>query len=180
MSAPRLPILALAVGLAACSTSSPLPDEGRTATRHAPLGQGGGAACGSVTFEGDCQSTMVEWCEDGSLQQFDCALLGASCGLDAQSQLYDCLPGGGGGGAGATGADGAGSTNGAGGAGGNGAGGGGGAGSTSSGSNCGSVTEAGECQTDTLLYCDMGMLQTVDCAQMGLTCYDDGAFADCY
>jgi hypothetical protein len=40
---------------------------------------GTGTACGTLTDGGDCQGTVVRWCEAGMAAEFDCAEVGATC-----------------------------------------------------------------------------------------------------
>lgn len=47
--------------------------------------------CGGVTYEGECQSKKVVWCESSTLKQMDCAQSGRTCGWDAGAGYYNCL-----------------------------------------------------------------------------------------
>jgi len=48
--------------------------------------QGGG--CGSVTYEGCCEGTVLKYCENDELVSGDCG--GEGCGWNNQSSYYDC------------------------------------------------------------------------------------------
>ena len=53
---------------------------------------GAGGNCGGVTYEGDCQGNVVEWCDgNGALQQLDCAPSGTTCGWDQAAGFYNCI-----------------------------------------------------------------------------------------
>jgi len=43
------------------------------------LDGGTGPGCGTLTDGGECQGTVVRWCEAGAAEQFDCAEIGATC-----------------------------------------------------------------------------------------------------
>ena len=58
--------------------------------------QGGGGNCGNISFAGQCDGTVLLWCQDGELYQGDCAELGADCGYVDDNTGYDCLESGGG------------------------------------------------------------------------------------
>ena len=48
--------------------------------------------CGAVTYQGDCQGNVVEWCDgNGALQQLDCSPSGTTCGWDQTNGFYNCL-----------------------------------------------------------------------------------------
>ena len=47
--------------------------------------------CGSVTYEGDCKSGVLEWCENNRVNKINCSASGLSCGYDASNQFYNCL-----------------------------------------------------------------------------------------
>ncbi len=51
--------------------------------------QGG---CGGITFEGCCDGSITWWCQDGQLQQHDCATDGSAglCGWSTASNYYWC------------------------------------------------------------------------------------------
>ena len=50
--------------------------------------------CNGVSWEGQCtEDGKVQWCEDGVLQEIDCAGDGTVCGYDEELQFFDCLPG---------------------------------------------------------------------------------------
>jgi hypothetical protein len=49
--------------------------------------------CGGTTFEGCCASSVVTWCEDGAIQEVDCATAGdepMECGWVATESYYWC------------------------------------------------------------------------------------------
>jgi secreted trypsin-like serine protease len=53
-----------------------------------PNDPGGGGACGSVTYEGQCDGNKLSFCdENGELQEWECD----SCGFNDQAGYYDCL-----------------------------------------------------------------------------------------
>jgi hypothetical protein len=54
-------------------------------------GSGGGDVCGGVTYEGDCQGDVVEWCDGSGVQQIDCAQSGMTCGWNDSAGYYDCI-----------------------------------------------------------------------------------------
>jgi secreted trypsin-like serine protease len=47
--------------------------------------------CGNVTYEGDCKSGVLEWCENNRVNKINCSAAGMSCGYDASNQFYNCL-----------------------------------------------------------------------------------------
>jgi hypothetical protein len=44
-----------------------------------PDGGTGGGACGSLATQDACEGNVAKWCEDGTVQSFDCATVGATC-----------------------------------------------------------------------------------------------------
>lgn len=48
-------------------------------------------ACGGIGFQGTCQGEIAVWCEDGALQQRDCADDGQACGDTGGELGYYCL-----------------------------------------------------------------------------------------
>jgi hypothetical protein len=61
--------------------------------------------CGGLDFIGECQGTVLRYCENGALVVWDCAWFGQGCGWVDDQTGYDCGgngagPGGGGGGGG--------------------------------------------------------------------------------
>jgi len=66
-------------GTCGCLMDSPSGDGGYSGTPDG--GTSGG--CGSVTANGSCSGdTVVIWCENSTLQQYDCSLNGAWCECD--------------------------------------------------------------------------------------------------
>ncbi|MGB0589587.1 MAG: hypothetical protein ACPGU1_07915 [Myxococcota bacterium] len=52
---------------------------------------GAGDGCGGVTYEGCCNDNVVQFCDDGALQEIDCAEAPqGSCGWNAEGGFYDC------------------------------------------------------------------------------------------
>ena len=51
-------------------------------------------ACDGITYEGCCADTWVRWCENGTIQEIDCASdpqsTGPLCGWDAAAGYYGC------------------------------------------------------------------------------------------
>lgn len=48
--------------------------------------------CNGVSYEGQCTDEgMVQWCENGELQEIDCIAQGDVCGFDEELQFFDCL-----------------------------------------------------------------------------------------
>jgi len=48
--------------------------------------------CNGVSFEGQCtEDGVVQWCEDGELQEIDCVAQSDVCGFDEELQFFDCL-----------------------------------------------------------------------------------------
>jgi|GEM_PF-935412 len=143
--------------------------------------------CGDVSFEGECQGTVVTWCEAGSLNSFDCADENKVCGFTEGLGFTcvadsTCIPQCDGK---ACGDDACGGS----------------CGSCADGelcnasgqceaeTECGTVTYEGECQGDTVVWCDNGTLKTYDCttqnktcgfqAPAGYTCVDNVCDPDC-
>lgn len=46
--------------------------------------------CGGITFEGECNGSVVVWCDDNNVESFDCATVGKSCGYKDGSG-YTCI-----------------------------------------------------------------------------------------
>jgi hypothetical protein len=159
--------------------------------------------CGNVTNVGLCSGSSLAYCDNGKLYGADCAAKGAVCGFDAAKSWYDCLDStsrvpprastcngfpqsglckgdelfvcdagsivtndcaaiGGTCGLDASGL----------------------AGCITSApptSACGSVDAVGKCDGATVLWCDGGTLQNLDCAGAGRTCgwNDTQKFYDC-
>ena len=49
------------------------------------------AECQGHTYRGDCEGTVLTWCEDGEVYTQDCADAGDTCGLVDEETGYDCL-----------------------------------------------------------------------------------------
>jgi hypothetical protein len=47
--------------------------------------------CGAVTFEGECDGNVVNYCDQAELHTVDCAAAGQTCGWNAQESYFDCL-----------------------------------------------------------------------------------------
>lgn len=50
-----------------------------------------GSGCGDVDYAGYCDAERLVWCEDGALQDRDCAASGRSCAWQDDSIGYNCL-----------------------------------------------------------------------------------------
>ncbi len=48
--------------------------------------------CGDVSYEGECDGTIVRWCEAERLREVDCASRGEVCDFDDENGFYDCVP----------------------------------------------------------------------------------------
>ena len=60
---------------------------------HAECVTAGATGCGSVTFDGQCDGTVLSYCEDDELVVFDCANEGFECGATGATGDVDCVPG---------------------------------------------------------------------------------------
>ena len=158
----RTTLVWLPVLLAACAETQPLPGDedqddvteidaraqsradGRVAPDARPpapdAGPGGSDGCGSLTEGGRCDGETLHWCSSGEERSLDCTTAGKQCECDGT--FCDCKDG---------------TTSG---------GGGGGGGTT----GCGSVTFDGQCNGNTLRYCENNTLYTVDCGSMFMFC----------
>lgn len=47
--------------------------------------------CDGVSFEGECEGTVLRWCESERLQEVDCADRNQACGYDDENGFYDCV-----------------------------------------------------------------------------------------
>ena len=47
--------------------------------------------CGGLDYVGECVGDVVRWCEDGSLQEYDCAQLSDTCGFVNNTVGNDCV-----------------------------------------------------------------------------------------
>ncbi|MEW5847850.1 MAG: M23 family metallopeptidase [Myxococcota bacterium] len=47
--------------------------------------------CNGVTFEGECNGTLLRWCENNQLNEYECATDGLSCGYDDAIPGYNCI-----------------------------------------------------------------------------------------
>ncbi len=126
------------------------------------------SGCGDVTFEGQCEGTVVVWCDGGTLNSFDCADEAKVCGYTEGIGFQcvadsTCIPQCVGK---ACGDDACGGS----------------CGSCPTGelcnsggqceaeTECGTVTYEGECQGDTVVWCDNGALKSYDCTTQDKTC----------
>jgi hypothetical protein len=55
--------------------------------------QGSDPSCGAVTAEGQCQGSVLRWCESGSLKTQNCGLVGPGCVCARRlpENYYDCI-----------------------------------------------------------------------------------------
>jgi agmatine/peptidylarginine deiminase len=86
--------------LPACGGKACGPDGCGGACGSCPAGQvcGDGlcvaaSTCGEVTFEGVCEGNLTKWCENGTLQSYDCTIQGRVCGFKLGAG-YTCIDGG--------------------------------------------------------------------------------------
>jgi len=103
--------------------------------------------CGGISFEGCCaEDGSLKYCENNAITSVDCRSYD-NCGWDQDNGWYDC-------------------------------------GFSTEGpeefpkdcpgeGECGDVTEDGECDGDTLKWCDEGALETLDCTTDGMLCGED-------
>jgi hypothetical protein len=109
------------------------------------------ALCAQLGYAGECNGSVLTWCENGQVKQVDCATTGATCGFESADVGNNCL-------AASDPSSGSGSSS----------------GSSSGGGatdNCDGVDYLGYCTSDgTLVWCDGGVLKAYDCAADGLTC----------
>ena len=47
--------------------------------------------CGGLDYAGQCEGTVIQWCENDEVIQLDCADHGAVCGWDADHEYYTCM-----------------------------------------------------------------------------------------
>lgn len=47
--------------------------------------------CGGVTYEGQCNGSTVQWCENNQLNELSCSASGRTCGWDQGGGYYNCL-----------------------------------------------------------------------------------------
>jgi hypothetical protein len=102
-----------------------------------------GAPCpADLTFEGECVGDVVVWCEDDVVNILDCGAEGLGCALNEEEGYYDCAAGGDDGGEGPL-----------------------------PGEPCADgLTFEGECQGDTVVWCEDDLTQVFDCSTQGLGC----------
>lgn len=124
--------------------------------------------CGSVSFQGKCEGSVVVWCEAGALKNFDCASDSKLCGFTEGIGFTcvangNCIPQCSGK---ACGPDSCGGSCGGCAAGeqcGNG-------GQCEPETECGDVTYEGECDGSAVIWCDAGVLKSYDCTTQNKTC----------
>ena len=99
------------------------------------LKNGTSEGCGVIPDTGVCVGTVVKYCKDGQLGQYDCALEQTTCGemSDGTKSWYGCLQNG-------------------------------------SSEGCGDVPETGICAGTVVKYCKDGQLGQYDCALENTTC----------
>ncbi len=49
------------------------------------------SGCGGLTMEGECDGSIVRWCEGGEARSVDCAMQGETCGWNSSKNYYDCI-----------------------------------------------------------------------------------------
>lgn len=81
-------VLASALLLPACSAT----DDGATGSpeKMSKTARSLGP-CGDVTYEGACEGSTLQWCQDGTLKAADCAESGRTCGWQDASVGFNCL-----------------------------------------------------------------------------------------
>lgn len=47
--------------------------------------------CGAISFEGSCDGSMLSWCDQGQINQLDCAAEDKSCAWNESKAYFDCL-----------------------------------------------------------------------------------------
>jgi hypothetical protein len=47
--------------------------------------------CGGLSYAGQCATGVVQWCEEGKIQQLDCWANDMDCGWDFKQQIFNCL-----------------------------------------------------------------------------------------
>ena len=112
------------------------------------------SGCGAVTNTGTCDGQDLLYCEDGELKGAHCGEKGTVCGFDQKLGWYDCMEAP----TRKPPVD-----------------------TTPPASGCGTVDMVGECDGDTVVWCEGTTLQTLDCASAGRTCgwNDAQKFNDC-
>ena len=48
-------------------------------------------ACGGVSYEGECDGSVLRYCTQDNVVQDDCAAMGLACGWNAAAGYFDCL-----------------------------------------------------------------------------------------
>jgi agmatine deiminase len=135
---------------------------------------GGSTGCGKVTEEGCCDGQTVWYCDGGVLTNINCSS-NPSCGWDSSYSYYDCGTSGGADPSGTNPKSCAGVV--------------GDGGMPKSdgiklpdggGTGCGTVSEEGCCDGQTLKYCDGGVLETMDCTSSPSCGWDSSySYYDC-
>jgi len=54
--------------------------------------QAGDSGCGSIDWNGQCDGTVVKWCQDGVVETYDCAYENMTCGWAGQDLGNWCVP----------------------------------------------------------------------------------------
>lgn len=52
---------------------------------------GGGDPCGGITYQGQCDGSVLRWCDSGAVQSYDCANKGEACGWQDDSIGNNCV-----------------------------------------------------------------------------------------
>ncbi|MFT7624667.1 MAG: hypothetical protein ACI9WU_003856, partial [Myxococcota bacterium] len=67
-----------------CSGNQTCNSSGQCIDDNPPQG------CGNVTFEGECQGNVLNYCQDDTLQTVDCAEFNGVCVFNAEQGYFDC------------------------------------------------------------------------------------------
>lgn len=159
-----------------CGGSCGACDDGKTCNPDGKcIAEGGGGACGEVSFSGVCEGTTLKYCNTDELKVVSCGELGKVCAWNPTFEWFECaisddctpnclLDDGS---SKECGDDGCGNV----------------CGSCAGGLNCnagkcveggpsecGDIDEIGVCEGDLLKYCISGSLYDQDCAASGQTC----------
>jgi hypothetical protein len=79
-----------AVELASCLVYRAIADDESLACFKASDPAPAGDPCGGLTYQGECDGSIVRWCENG-LRDKDCAAQGKVCGWQSDAVGYNCL-----------------------------------------------------------------------------------------
>jgi hypothetical protein len=93
--------------------------------------------CGGLDYAGECQGSLLRWCEGGTVRSFDCSIQGETCGFASTDVGNNCIP-------------------------------------IAAPSECDRLGYVGECSGTQLRWCESGVVRERDCAPLGQACaYQD-------